>query len=177
MEKKYPNELSGGQRQRAAIARALIVKPSIIVADEPVSMLDVSLRAGILELLKKLKEKNNLTVVFITHDLAVAQYISARIAVMYRGKIVEIAGSNEVIRSPIHPYTELLLRSAPKLKSEQGWSKEQEMTFRTVDQATFRGCAFYPRCPLGIDRCIHEEPELVQVANGHYVSCHVRSTK
>ena len=173
---KYPNELSGGQRQRAAIARALIVQPKIIVADEPVSMLDVSLRAGILELLKVLNEKNNLTIIFITHDLAVAQYISDRIAVMYRGKIVELAKANEAIQSPLHPYTELLLRSAPRLKGAQGWSEKQEMVFRTVDQSKFKGCAFYPRCPLGMERCVEEEPQLVQVESGHYVSCHVRAS-
>ncbi len=173
--KKYPNELSGGQRQRASIARALIVRPEIIVADEPVSMLDVSLRAGILELLKKLNEKNHLTIVFITHDLAVAQYISNRIAVMYRGKIVELAVAKDVIQSPAHPYTELLLRSAPRLRGEQGWSEKQELVFRTVDEATFRGCSFYPRCPLGIERCVVEEPKLVEIKQGHKAACHVRA--
>jgi peptide/nickel transport system ATP-binding protein len=177
IEGKYPNELSGGQRQRASIARALIVQPEIIVADEPVSMLDVSLRAGILELLKKLNQKSNLTVVFIAHDLAVAQYIGDRIAVMYRGKIVELAEANELIRKPAHPYTELLLRSAPRLKGKQGWSETQEMTFRSVDQIKFKGCAFYPRCPLGFDRCVIEEPPLVEISDGHLASCHLRSAR
>jgi peptide/nickel transport system ATP-binding protein len=173
--KKYPNQLSGGQRQRASIARALIVQPEIIVADEPVSMLDVSLRAGILELLTKLNEKNHLTLVFITHDLAVAQYISNRIAVMYKGKIVEIAEAKEVIQSPAHPYTELLLRSAPRLRGEQGWSEKQELVFRTVEEATFKGCSFYPRCPLGIEKCVSQEPRLVEIKKEHKVACYVRA--
>jgi peptide/nickel transport system ATP-binding protein len=130
MEGKYPNQLSGGQRQRASIARALIISPEIVVADEPVSMLDVSIRAGILDLLKNLNEKFGVTIIFITHDLAVADYISDRIVVMYRGKVVEAASSESIIGSPLHPYTELLLRSAPRLRGESGWSETQDLVLK-----------------------------------------------
>ncbi len=171
---KYPNQLSGGQRQRVSVARAMIVEPRIMIADEPVSMLDVSLRAGILELLKGLNQRNKLTIIFITHDLAVAQYISDRIAVMYRGKIVEIGASDEVIGSPLHPYTELLLKSAPRLKGTQSWSAKQDTTLRSV-KLDFNGCRFYPRCPLGVDICIPQEPTLVEMKSGHFVSCFVRN--
>ena len=176
IEDKYPNQLSGGQRQRISIARAMLVEPEVIVADEPVSMLDVSLRAGILELLKDLNRKNGLTVLFITHDLAVAQFISDRIAVMYRGKIVELGSSNEVVNSPLHPYTELLLKSAPRLKSKQSWSAKQDAVIKSVDWKSFAGCRFYPSCPLAVDKCIQEEPSLVEMSSGHFVSCFVRGS-
>jgi peptide/nickel transport system ATP-binding protein len=177
VENKYPNQLSGGQRQRISIARAMIVEPEMIIADEPVSMIDVSLRAGILELLRDLNHRNKLTVVFITHDLAVAQYISDRIAVMYRGKIVELGSSNEVIDSSLHPYTELLLKSAPRLKGPQGWSAKQDTIFRLVDSRDFSGCRFYARCPLAVSKCTSKEPILVEVRPNHFVSCFERSEK
>lgn len=173
---KYPNQLSGGQRQRVSVARAMMVEPEVIIADEPVSMIDVSLRAGILELLKDLNRKGKLTIIFITHDLAVALYISDRIAVMYRGKIVEIGSSKEIVESPLHPYTELLLRSAPRLKGEQTWSEEDTAVFKTVDPDEFQGCPFYPRCPVGVDKCAPSAPGLVEVTKGHFVACFVRES-
>jgi peptide/nickel transport system ATP-binding protein len=176
IENKYPNQLSGGQRQRISIARAMIVGPKMIIADEPVSMIDVSLRAGILQLLKDLNQKEKLTIIFITHDLAVAQYISDRIAVMYRGRIVEIGRANEVINSPLHPYTELLLKSAPSLKGTSKWSEKQDTVFRSLDSRKFDGCRFYPRCPLGVEKCTQSEPQLLEAKPGHFVSCYVRGS-
>jgi peptide/nickel transport system ATP-binding protein len=174
LEGKYPTQLSGGQRQRVAIARALIVEPKVIIADEPVSMLDVSLRAGILDLINDLNRKFGVTVVFITHDLAVAEYISDRIAVMYKGKIVELAPSSELIESPFHPYTELLLQSVPRLMGEQSWSETQETPVRQVDW-TFEGCEFYAKCPIGKDMCVPRAPQLLEATRGRYVACYVRS--
>jgi len=174
LEGKYPTQLSGGQRQRLAIARALIVEPKVIIADEPVSMLDVSLRAGILELIKDLNRKFGVTVLFITHDLAVAEHISDRIAVMYKGKIVELALSSELIQSPLHPYTELLLQSVPRLRGEQSWSETQETPVRQVDW-TFEGCEFYAKCPIAKDVCVPKAPQLLEVTSGHCVACYVRS--
>jgi oligopeptide/dipeptide ABC transporter ATP-binding protein len=173
LEGKYPNQLSGGQRQRASIGRALVVEPEIIVADEPVSMLDVSIRAGILDLLKDLNEKLGVTIIFITHDLAVADYISNRIAVMYRGKIVELASSHDVIDAPLHPYTELLLRSAPRLRGRSGWSETQDLVLKEVGPE-FGGCAFYPRCPISVKKCTGAEPALAEVMEGHEAACYVR---
>jgi len=173
LEGKFPNQLSGGQRQRLAIARALIVEPEVIIADEPVSMLDVSLRAGILDLLKSLNRESGVTVIFITHDLAVAEHISERIAVMYKGKIVELAPSSELIKSPIHPYTELLVQSVPRVKGDQSWSENQDAPIRQVDRM-FGGCEFYPKCPIGQDGCIPKSPELEEVTKGHFVACFVR---
>jgi peptide/nickel transport system ATP-binding protein len=171
---KYPNQLSGGQRQRVSIARAMVVGPEVLIADEPVSMIDVSLRAGILQLLKELNLAKKLTIVFITHDLAVAQYLSDRIAVMYRGKIVEIGTSKDVVASPLHPYTQLLIKSAPRLRGEQSWNEADSNVLKSVDSYAFSGCAFYPRCPIGVDRCVTAEPALFEVTKGHFVSCFVR---
>ena len=175
LEGKYPTQLSGGQRQRLAIARSLVVGPQIIVADEPVSMLDVSLRAGILELIVNLNKKFGLTVLFITHDLAVAQYISDRIAVMYRGEIVELGPAQEVIQFPLHPYTELLLKSAPSVKGDQAWIKAPESPLRTIG-TNLAGCKFYGRCPVGVEKCAKARPQLEEVKSGHFVSCFVRGT-
>lgn len=171
---KYPTQLSGGQRQRLAIARALIVDPKIIIADEPVSMLDVSLRAGILDLLVNLNRESGLTILFITHDLAVAEYISDRIAVMYRGEIVELGGTSQVVRGALHPYTELLLKSAPRLKGDQNWVREQAV----VNRSSFRKdtCKYVGRCPLAVERCSLSSPALSAVEPGHLVSCFVRGS-
>jgi len=176
MAGKYPNQLSGGQRQRASIARALISSPEIIVADEPVSMLDVSIRAGILDLLKNLNEKFRVTVVFITHDLAVADYISDKIAVMYRGKIVELAPSDNITGAPLHPYSDLLLRSAPHLSGGASWSETQDLVLKEVAH-DFHGCSFFPRCPISVERCTDAEPPLDEVTADHEVACYVAQDK
>jgi oligopeptide transport system ATP-binding protein len=174
MQGKYPNQLSGGQKQRASIARALIVGPEILVADEPVSMLDVSIRAGILDLVRKLNKEYGVTVVFITHDLAVADYISDRIAVMYRGKVAELGPARDVIDTPMHPYTELLLRSAPRISGENKWTETQDLVVKEVG-ADFKGCKFYSRCPISISKCSGAEPPLAETMPGHRVACYVRS--
>jgi oligopeptide/dipeptide ABC transporter ATP-binding protein len=176
LEGKYPSQLSGGQRQRLAVARALSIEPSVIIADEPVSMLDMSLRAGILDLIIELNKKQGVTVIFITHDIAVARYISDRIAVMYKGSVVELASAGDLLDSPQHPYTQLLLSAAPHLKEKSSWSKELGVVLRNLDPDTV-GCKFYPRCPLGFNTCVAEVPSLDELASNHLVACFARTKK
>jgi len=168
----YPHQLSGGQRQRVAIARAMIVRPDFIVADEPVSMIDVSLRASILELMMDLKKEFNLTYLFITHDLAVAKYISDRITVMYLGKIVEMGTKKDVFSKPKHPYTLALLSSVPvpnpMYKSERIILKGEVPS--PINPP--KGCRFHPRCPYAKEKCSKEEPILIETNKEHYVACH-----
>jgi oligopeptide/dipeptide ABC transporter ATP-binding protein len=169
---KFPHELSGGERQRVSLARALSLSPDLLVADEPVSMLDVSIRIGILNLMLELKRTFNLTCLFVTHDLGVARYFCDRIAVMYRGKIVELAETEELLHHPKHPYTELLLDSVPGRStkvSEEGASSELASS-QTSDLVV--GCSFNPRCPYAQDKCREISPELVEVEPGHLVSCY-----
>jgi len=168
----YPHELSGGQRQRAAIARAIILRPELIVADEPISMIDVSLRAKILELMTELKEEFNLTYLFITHDLAVAKYISHRIAIMYLGKIVEIGRKEAIFSDPLHPYAISLLSAIPIPNPRM---KRKSIELRGEVPSPINpppGCSFHPRCPSRVDRCSKEEPQLVEVKKDHYVACY-----
>jgi peptide/nickel transport system ATP-binding protein len=168
----YPHALSGGQRQRAAIARAIILNPDLIVADEPISMIDVSLRAKILELMFQLKEEFDLTYLFITHDLAVAKYISDRIAIMYLGKMVEVGPKEAIFSEPQHPYTIALLSAIPipnpKVKLERIELKGEVPS--PINPPS--GCTFHPRCPYKTDRCSAEGPQLVEVGKNHYVACH-----
>ena len=169
----YPHELSGGQRQRVAVARAMILKPDFIVADEPISMIDVSLRARILELMIQLKEELNLTYLFITHDLAVAKYISDRIAIMYLGKIVEMGSKEAIFSDPKHPYTEALLSAIP-IPNPRVKRKRVELKGEVPSPINPPpGCIFHTRCPLAMDICQREEPELVEIEDGHLVSCHL----
>jgi peptide/nickel transport system ATP-binding protein len=177
--RKYPHQLSGGMRQRVNIARALVIQPKLIVADEPVSMLDVSIRAEVMNLLIRLKKDRKLTYLFITHDLAVARYMCDRIAVMYLGKIVEVAPTEELVRIPHHPYTQLLLRSSPRLVSHRTidvitGSEEVPYSGSEVPSATDipRGCRFHPRCPFADELCKQHEPALVELSDEHFVSCH-----
>ncbi len=172
---RYPYQLSGGQRQRVMIARAMILNPKFLVADEPVSMLDASVRAGILKLMMELKEKRNLTYFFITHDLSVAYHICDRIAVMYLGKIVELGPTYRVILDPLHPYTkalveavsrgEIMYRRRPKDISIKG-----EVS-NPIDIPS--GCVFHPRCTEAFEPCDKEEPELIEVEKDRFVACHL----
>jgi oligopeptide/dipeptide ABC transporter ATP-binding protein len=164
---RFPHELSGGERQRVAIARALSLEPDLVIADEAVSMLDVSIRLGILVLMMDLKKRFNLTYIFITHDLGVARYICSRIAVMYHGKIVEIAEPDELINHPLHHYTSLLLASIPgspiKTADRPGESNLSSPP---------RGCRFEARCPAAQEKCRSDEPPLVELRKQHLVACH-----
>ena len=153
---KYPHELSGGQRQRVAVARALILNPDFIVADEPVSMIDVSMRIGILNLLMELREKFNISLLFITHDLAVARYICDRIAVMYLGKIVESGRTEELIENPIHPYSIALISSVPRLYTTPEKPKIRGEIPTAINPPS--GCRFHPRCPHAFEMCSVKEP-------------------
>lgn len=168
----YPHQLSGGQRQRVAIARAMVLNPEFIVADEPISMIDVSLRAKILELMTELKEEYDLTYLFITHDLAVAKYISDRIAIMYLGKIVEMGRKELIFSDPLHPYTIALLSAMPvpnpKVKRKCIELKGEVPSSINIPP----GCRFHPRCPYKEDICSMEEPQLVEVEKEHYTACH-----
>jgi len=169
----YPHQLSGGQRQRVALARSIILKPEFMVADEPVSMIDVSLRTTIIDLMLSFRKELGLTYLFITHDLAVAKYISDKIAIMYLGKIVEMGHKEPLFRNPMHPYTQALLSAIPVPNPERE-RKRIELTGEVpsaIDIPT--GCRFHPRCPYRTDKCSKEEPQLIEVEKGHFVACHL----
>ena len=173
---RYPSEFSGGQRQRIGIARALSINPELIVCDEAVSALDVSIQAQVLKLLKKLKDERNLTYLFITHDLSVVEYISDRIAVMYLGKIVELAKTEEIFKNTLHPYTKALLSAIPVADLD---SKKKRIVLEGDVPSPVNppsGCPFHTRCPQAIDKCKTDVPVLTKhMHNGeeHYVSCHL----
>jgi peptide/nickel transport system ATP-binding protein len=172
MVDRYPHELSGGQRQRVAIARALVINPKCIVADEPVSMLDVSIRVGVMNLMLDLREKYGIPFLFITHDVAVARYMSDRIAVMYLGKVVEMAKTDDVIMTPGHPYTIALLSAVPVPDPDHQY---KEVPIRGEMPSPINlptGCRFHPRCVLAKGICRQTEPLMVEVTPGHEVMCH-----
>lgn len=171
MKNKFPHELSGGQRQRVAIARALAVRPKVVVADEPISMLDVSIRAEILNLLKDLQKRLGISFVYITHDLASARYFGDRIAVMYGGQIMELAPSDHLIHQPHHPYSKLLLAATPGMKYME---KLPETSNRAPNLlSTRKGCPFAERCPAVLDICSEQEPLLRSLDPIHHVACHL----
>lgn len=172
VKNKYPNEFSGGQLQRLSIARAIITNPSLIVADEPVSMIDASLRMSIVNLFKNLKEQFNVNVIYITHDLATAYYISDRIAIMLRGVIVESGPVDKVLDNPLHPYTKLLKQSIPEPTVDVQWEEEIQLSVTEIREFTASGCKFAGRCPFVMGICRDKEPEEV-FTEGRYVRCHL----
>ncbi len=168
---KYPHEFSGGQLQRIGIARAIALNPSLIIADEPVSALDVSIRAQIINLLLDLKESMRISYLFISHDMNVVRHFCDRVAVMYLGRIVEVADSDSLYKTPRHPYTEALLGAIPSIDPE---AKKQGLTIKgdlpsTIDMP--QGCAFYSRCPIREKRCEQSVPQLKEINSGHQVAC------
>jgi len=168
---KYPHQMSGGQLQRVVLARALVLGPSFVVADEPVSMLDVSVRASVLNLMKGLAQQLNLAVVYISHDLSLIQYMCQRTAIMYLGRIVEMGPTQDVINSPLHPYTQALLAAVlvpdPDVPRQEPHIKDMVPSAAHIPS----GCRFHPRCPLAFDRCSREVPPSVEKRPGHSVEC------
>jgi peptide/nickel transport system ATP-binding protein len=169
----HPHQLSGGQRQRVALARSIITEPEFVVADEPVSMIDVSLRTTLIDLMLDLRKELGLTYLFITHDLAVAKYISDRIAIMYLGKIIELGEKGEIFSNPLHPYTQALLSAIPVPDPER---KRKTIELKGEVPSAINippGCRFHPRCPKAFSKCPLEEPVLLDIEREHFVACHL----
>ncbi|MEW6040969.1 MAG: ABC transporter ATP-binding protein, partial [Elusimicrobiota bacterium] len=175
---RYPHEFSGGQRQRLNIARALALEPEFLICDEPVSSLDVSIQAQIIKLLQKLQERLGFGCLFISHDLRVIKHISDEVAVMFAGKIVEHAKTQELYENPLHPYTKILLSSIPKFQIDEKTGDWQCLTdfftresFSMKETEKILGCGFYPECPDRTDKCERIVPDLIDTGPGHYIAC------
>lgn len=168
---KYPGEFSGGQLQRGSIARALLTNPSLLMADEPVSMVDASLRMSVVNLFKELREELGMSVLYITHDLALAYYVSERIGIMFRGQIVELGPVEQVLMEPKHPYTRLLRESIPEADPKKRWTGTIALSGLEHEEYLREGCRFAGRCPLATDKCMHQVPPDVYV-DGVLVKCH-----
>lgn len=171
--RKYPHMLSGGQRQRIVLARALALKPKVILADEPVSMLDVSIRAEMLELMQELQKKYNISFIYITHDLTTARYFGQRIGIMYLGKIVETGLIDQVLTNPKHPYTQALIDAISEPDPNNLYQEKKIRINKSSDMDIFQGCRFRSRCPYVIEKC-KEEPRLEKVDNEQYAACYVK---
>jgi peptide/nickel transport system ATP-binding protein len=174
---RYPHEFSGGQRQRIAIARALALQPEFLILDEPTSALDVSVQAQILNMLRDLQREHKLTYLYISHDLSTVKYMSDRIAVMYLGKILEIAPAQELFDRPLHPYTKALLSAIPVPDPEIAKKRARERIILKGEVPSAinppKGCRFHPRCPWKMEICSKEEPEFKEVERDHFVACHL----
>jgi oligopeptide/dipeptide ABC transporter ATP-binding protein len=171
---RFPHQVSGGQRQRVMVARALLIRPRVILADEPVSMVDASLRATILESLRKLNRDLGISILYVTHDLTTAYQICEYIIVMYRGAVVEAGTVERVIRQPKHPYTQLLVDSIPKMNSVRDWEREEaaEAPLRSIDESgKSDGCRFADRCPAVMEKCWREKPALYRVDPERVTRC------
>ncbi len=168
---RYPQLLSGGQRQRVGIARVLVLQPKLVIADEPISMLDVSVRIGILDILLKMKKKHGISFIFITHDLSTARYVCDRIAIMYLGKIVEIGPTEVIIKKPVHPYTRALIAAVPRPIPTKHLQDIPIKGYVPLTPDIFRGCRFSPRCLYPSKECDEKEPQLIKVGDDHFVAC------
>lgn len=172
---RYPHEFSGGQRQRIGIARALALNPELIICDEPISSLDVSIQAQVVNLLEELQDRLGITYLFIAHDLSMVRHISDRMGVMYLGKLVELAGRNEIYVNPLHPYTQALMSAVPIPDPDAFKSRQRVILEGDIPSPANPpiGCNFNTRCPVAFDRCFEEEPEYIEARQGHWAACHL----